>query len=123
MSIKPRHLRRTLAVVVILGSLLVVVSAAYAYNGSYCYGKYLGVGKSCSSGKKTNIRRAIGHGRDYVEVTIQGGSRLNTSACYTNGCTADTGYLPTDVTGYGGIINAGDPCNCGGGDYYGWLYP
>jgi hypothetical protein len=103
--------------------LVLLVSQAFAYNGPFCYGVYLGVDKGCGSPKESNIRRAIGHGKDWTEVTIRGDGRLSTAYCTTDGCGADTGYLPSDVTGYGGILNYGDPCTCGGGTYYGWLYP
>jgi len=124
-SMRRRHviLMLTSAAVAAMVSVLVIVSAAYAYNGSFCYGKHLAVYASCTSVSRTHIRRAIAHGRDYTFVEIEGGTRRNTSSCYTDGCTADTGYLPSDVNGNAGVTNAGDPCDCGGGTYYGWLYP
>jgi hypothetical protein len=112
-----------IAVLTVAMSLAIAVSRASAYNGPYCYGVYLDVYSSCGPVNETHIRRAIGHGRDYTFVKISGDGIGHTASCYSDGCTADTYYLPKDVNGSGVIQNAGDPCNCGGGTYYGWLYP
>lgn len=91
------------------------------YNGEFCYGVALDDFGSCVSNTVSNIRRAIGHGTYYTFVSISGGALGKTGRCYSDGCTADTGYLSHDVTGGARVENSG-PCNCTG-IYYGWLYP
>lgn len=122
--------RRSSALVLALAAAAVLFGAiitarALAYNGEFCYNIYIGVSQSCQSNKESNIRRAVGHGADWTSIEVQasGGSPSKSASCMTDGCTADTGYLSRDVTGLGSIVNLGDPCHCGGGTYYGWLYP
>jgi hypothetical protein len=98
------------------------LSAAPRYNGEFCYGVGLQEFGSCVSNTVSNIRRAIGHGTYYTFVSISGGSLAKTGRCYSDGCTADTGYLSQDVTGGARIENSG-PCSPCWGTYYGWLYP
>jgi hypothetical protein len=98
------------------------LSAAPRYNGEFCYGVALQEFGSCVSNTVSNIRRAIGHGTYYTFVSISGGSLAKTGRCYSDGCTADTGYLSRDVTGGARIENSG-PCSPCWGTYYGWLYP
>lgn len=100
-----------------------LTARALAYNGEFCYGKYLAVHTFCNSNTVSHIRRAVGHGADWTLVYVQNGGVSKSGQCKSDGCTADSGYLSKDITGIGGIANIGDPCNCGGGDYYGWLYP
>lgn len=126
----PRMLRNGLMtfVAAAVASLALLVPSANAYDGEFCYGIYLNVNKGCDSNQESNLRRAIGHGADYTLVMVFGdgpGGNFHQASdqCYSDGCGADTGYLPVDVTGNGSIENSGDPCNCGGGYYYGWLYP
>ncbi len=121
--------RRPTSVLMGLLALLAVITAVFAvhalaYNGEFCYGIHLDVHKDCYSNVVTKIRRAVGHGKDYTGINVSNSaSGSRGSYCYSDGCTADTGYLAKDGKGTGGILNNGDPCNCGGGDYYGWLYP
>jgi hypothetical protein len=100
--------------------LALLVSSASAYEGEFCYGVYLHVNQDCISNTVSNIRRAIGHGADWTEVIVSGIGGGRSGECYSDGCTADTGYLAVDITGNGFIENIGGG---GGGYYYGWLYP
>ena len=103
----------------------IITAQASAYEGPFC-NTYLSVGNGCFSSLVSNIRRAVGHGKDwtYIQIGVSSGA-YKSASCTSDGCSADTGYLPNDpsATGKGYIANYGDPCSCGGGDYYGYLYP
>lgn len=131
-----RMVRNTLLAVTaaVVVSLALLVASASAYNGEFCYHIYLwvhaapGHDTSCTSNTESDLRRAIGNGADWTQVIVSGTGgdghfHEAGDQCYSDGCGADTGYLPEDVTGNGFIQNIGDPCSCGGGYYYGWLYP
>ncbi len=111
---------------VLLVAALIVAHRASAYNGEFCYHIYLKVHTHCDSNTETNVRRAIGHGADYSAIGLygtSGGPALADDYCYSDGCTVDTGYLSRDHTAWAELSNIGDPCGCGGGYYYGWMYP
>ena len=126
-----RRVGQPLVVVALAFGILITifVSRALAYNGEFCYSTYLYVlggpkqPQFCVSNQESNIRRAVGHGADWTQIKISTQDDGTQASCSSDGCTADTGYLSKDGTGVGTIVNQGDPCGCGGGTYYGWLYP
>lgn len=96
-------------------------SPAVSYTGEFCYGIALYYSETCVSNTVPNIRRAIGYGTYWTYVRVSGDGLSINADCTSDGCTADTGYLPVDVTGNGLIQNYG-PCDTCTGEYYGWLY-
>lgn len=92
-----------------------------AYEGIFCNPVNLSLGEFCGSSSVSNIRRAIGHsstgGYTLVEVVTNVGAR--SGACGTSNCTADTGYLSKDGTGFGFI----EDIRSGRYTFHGFLYP
>ena len=96
-------------------------SAAKAYEGPYCNPKVLNGEEICTSSGVSNIRRAIGHSKSsYTWVSISTGAGYKEGQCTNkNGCTAETGYLSKDSSGYASIENLQAVANT----FYGYLYP
>jgi hypothetical protein len=118
-----RH-RITTAIVVLglaLSAVLIArVSTAQAYEGTYCNSKYLYGEEICDSSAVSNIRRAIGHSNSsWTRVYISTGAGEKEGKCTKDGCTAETGYLSKDASGYASIQNI----TAVGNTFFGYLYP
>ncbi len=114
------------------GALAATGATASAYQG-YMYGNcggsygaqlYQSGGPTfCYSETESNVRRAIAHGySDYASVRLWTlNNTFRQGNCFTGGCTADTGYFGSDITGYGQIYNLGGPYNVD--TFVGYMYP
>lgn len=121
---RPFRVVLLLAALVTLG--MVVASQALAYNGEFCYRYYLDKSNNygCTSNYVTHVRRAIAHdaGHGYVGLYPPSpGPAYVSNYCYSDGCTADSGYYYQDVNGYGAYQESAGGIKAGYG--YGWLYP
>lgn len=120
---RPFHVVSLFALLVALG--MALASQALAYNGSFCYHYYLDRSNNygCRSSFVTHVRRAVAHdaGHGYVGLYPSSGPAYVSNYCYSNGCTADTGYYYQDVNAYGQYQESGGGIKAGYG--YGWLYP
>jgi hypothetical protein len=120
-------LRRTALVVAIGGTLFgsaMSASPAFASSGTgpFCYPAFLDYNQTCFSSYNSNFRRTIGNAdSDWTNVGETGNSLPQRSnSCYTNGCTANTGYWSYDQTGYSWISSIGGPYD--GDDFWGYEY-
>lgn len=105
---------------------MVLASQALAYNGEFCYGYYLSKSNnySCQSSTETHVRRAIGHSGGAGDIGLYppgGGPAYVDGYCYSDGCTADTGYYSSDVTAF--AVYRELPGASVASDMYGWMYP
>ena len=124
-----RSTRVLVAALTATGLMLVLQSApASAYTGVFCNGVWLYEPPTtpylCVSSYTTNFRRTIGSSiSDWTEVgeDNQNGGQNLFGYCETGGCTANTGYEPSDINGYSSIQSSeGQPY--GGDYYYGYQY-
>jgi hypothetical protein len=100
--------------------LLARASVAQAYEGVYCNSKYLNGEEICDSSGVSDIRRAIGHSNSsWTRVYISTGAGEKEGKCTKDGCTAETGYLSKDSSGYASIQNI----TAVGNTFFGYLYP
>jgi hypothetical protein len=121
---------RILATALTVAGLMLVLqsSPASAYTGVFCNDVFLWVAPTtpyeCVSSYTTDFRRTIGHSvSDWTEVgeDNQNGGQNLFGYCETAGCTANTGYEPSDIDGYSSIQSLeGQPY--GGDYYYGYQY-
>lgn len=100
--------------------LSVGVRQTSAYEGPFCYEEMRNEHEGCTSVKRENIRRAIGHTKDaYTLVAIEAGEAA-AGYCGSIECEANTGYLAKDGTGKGFVYNEGPN---GPRRVSGYLYP
>jgi hypothetical protein len=120
--IKPRVSAALIAfAAVAILSMTLLTARALAYTGPYCNDLNIQRGSFCQSVQRSDIRRAIAYSpNSWTAAHIQNnsGSISKSNQCESDNCTADTGYLSQDVTGYATTTNIG-PQNA---TYYGELY-
>ncbi len=102
-----------------------------AYQGPFCNNKFLYEYSVCDSGNFSHSRRVIGHSyKSHTWVALYGtncgtGSKCRSNACYSSGCTADTGYYGSYGSGCGSscaaqIQNYSSPSS--GDWFFGYIY-
>lgn len=104
-------------------TLLLVVGArpTSAYEGPFCAEEMRAEGDGCVSVLRSSIRRAIGHTTDgYANVQVEAGKEALGGYCRTIECTANSGYIGKDGSGYGYVWNEGPN---GSRRVDGYLYP